>query len=179
MSLVRHVRLRVPSGSARPGPSIGQALGPLGINMAEFCKQFNERTVNLYEKDVPLGVRLAAMSDRSFTFQVRSPPTAYLIKRCLGKQNEKGPTAPSVDKPWGYITPEAVYEIAKLKQTGAFMAAFHLFLFAWLQLSVGMITYLISLFAQFSRAIFQLYISSRHNQMTNDGTCPWKELPGL
>jgi large subunit ribosomal protein L11 len=125
MSLVRHVRLRVPSGNARPGPSIGQALGPLGINMAEFCKQFNERTQDLYEKDVPLGVKLAAMSDRSFTFQVRSPPTAYLIKRCLGKQSEKGPSEPTIEKPWGYITPEAVYEIAKLKQTGTYIAVWH------------------------------------------------------
>ena len=122
MSLVRYVRLRVPSGNARPGPSIGQALGPLGINMAEFCKQFNERTEHVYEKDVPLGVKLAAMSDRSFSFQVRSPPTAYLIRRCLGRHNEKGPSEPNIETPWGYITPEAVYEIAKLKQTGMFFA---------------------------------------------------------
>ncbi|CAB9496814.1 50S ribosomal protein L11 [Seminavis robusta] len=116
MSLVRHVRLRVPCGSARPGPAIGQALGPLGINMAEFCKQFNERTEPMYEKDVPLSVKLNAMSDRTFTFQVRSPPTSYLIRRCMGKTNEKGPSEPNIEKPFGYITPEAVYEIAKLKQ---------------------------------------------------------------
>lgn len=115
MSLVRYVRLRVPSGSARPGPAIGQALGPLGINMAEFCKQFNERTESMYEKDIPLTVKLAAMSDRSFTFKVHSPPTSYLIRRSLGIHNEKGPSNPNIESPSAYITPEAVYEIAKIK----------------------------------------------------------------
>lgn len=60
MSVVlnRTVRLRVGAGAAKPGPAIGQALGPLGLNMAEFCKQFNDRTKN-YEKDVPLPVELS------------------------------------------------------------------------------------------------------------------------
>jgi len=114
MSFLRHVKLRVPSGSARPGPAIGQALGPLGINMAEFCKQFNEKTENMYEKGTPLGVRLSAFSDRSFKFDVRSPPTSYLILKAAGM--EKGPAQPSPDRASGYITPEAVYEIARLKQ---------------------------------------------------------------
>jgi large subunit ribosomal protein L11 len=114
MSFVRFVKLRVPAGSAKPGPAIGQALGPLGINMAEFCKQFNEKTVDVYEKDVPLSVRLSAMSDRSFTFQVKTPPTTYLIKRVVGM--DKGPSSPNPDAPVAYITPEAVYEIAKIKQ---------------------------------------------------------------
>mmetsp|Transcript_41585 Transcript_41585/g.71200 ORF Transcript_41585/g.71200 Transcript_41585/m.71200 type:complete len:158 (-) Transcript_41585:84-557(-) len=113
MSFVRHVKLRVPSGTARPGPAIGQALGPLGINMAEFCKQFNEKTESMYEKGVPLGVLLSAFTDRSFKFEVRSPPTSYLIKKCAGL--EKGPSNPSPEVPSGFITPEAVYEIAKMK----------------------------------------------------------------
>lgn len=54
---LRNVRLNVPAGSAKPGPALGQALGPLGLNMAEFCKQFNDRTKN-YEKDVPIPVIL-------------------------------------------------------------------------------------------------------------------------
>ena len=81
--------------------------------MAEFCKQFNERTEPLYERDVPLSVRLHAMSDRSFTFDIRSPPVSYVVKRASGIQ--KGPSNPSLDNPSGYITPEAVYEIAKIK----------------------------------------------------------------
>lgn len=55
MSLVRQVRLRVPAGSAKPGPAIGQALGPLGINMMEFCKKFNEETKNIVQ-DTPMPV---------------------------------------------------------------------------------------------------------------------------
>jgi large subunit ribosomal protein L11 len=114
MSFVRFVNLRVPAGAAKPGPAIGQALGPLGINMAEFCKQFNEKTEPIYERDVPLQVRLHAMSDRSFTFDVRSPPVTYLVKRVVGL--DKGPSTTSYDNPIGYITPEQVYEIAKIKQ---------------------------------------------------------------
>mmetsp|Transcript_25786 Transcript_25786/g.46609 ORF Transcript_25786/g.46609 Transcript_25786/m.46609 type:complete len:160 (-) Transcript_25786:1090-1569(-) len=115
MSLVRHVKLRVNAGVARPGPAIGQALGPLGINMAEFCKQFNEFTEPIYEKETPLQVQLAALSDRSFTFSVRTPPTSYLIKRAAGV--EKGPESVNPEVPIGYITPEAVYEIAKIKHS--------------------------------------------------------------
>jgi large subunit ribosomal protein L11 len=86
------------------------------LNMAEFCKQFNERTEPMYEKDIPLTVKLSALSDRSFTFQVHSPPTAYLIRRSLGIHNEKCPSNPNIENPSGSIAPEAVYEIAKLKQ---------------------------------------------------------------
>jgi len=113
MSFIRHVKLRVPSGTAKPGPAIGQALGPLGINMAEFCKAFNEKTESMYEKGVPLRVRLSAFSDRSFKFDVRSPSTSYLILKCAGM--EKGPANPNPEVPSGFITPEAVYEIAKIK----------------------------------------------------------------
>ena len=114
MSFVRAVRLKVPSCAARPGPAIGQALGPLGINMAEFCKQFNEVTESKgYVKDIPLSVTLNALSDRTFTFDVKTPPTSYLLKKAAGL--EKGPQEPNGEKASGYITPEMVYEIAKVK----------------------------------------------------------------
>lgn len=67
-----------------------------------------------YEKELPLAVQLKAMTDRSFTFEVRSPPTAFLIKRVIGM--EKGPTNPTPESASGYISPEAIYEIAKIKQ---------------------------------------------------------------
>jgi large subunit ribosomal protein L11 len=113
MSFVRFVNLRVPAASAKPGPAIGQALGPLGINMADFTRQFNEKSEPLYKKDIMLGVHLHAMSDRSFKFDIRSPSVSYLIKRVCGM--EKGPATPSADAPVAFITPEAVYEIAKIK----------------------------------------------------------------
>mmetsp|Transcript_10306 Transcript_10306/g.14560 ORF Transcript_10306/g.14560 Transcript_10306/m.14560 type:complete len:148 (-) Transcript_10306:157-600(-) len=114
MSFVRSIKLRVPAGAAKPGPAIGQALGPLGINMAEFCKQFNDKTRDMYEGDTPLGVILSAFNDRTFTFEVKSPPTSFLIKKASGIT--KGPTSPSPDVVHATITPEAVYEIAKIKQ---------------------------------------------------------------
>ena len=115
MSFVRAVRLRVPAGSAKPGPAIGQALGPLGINMAQFCKDFNEKSETMYKKDTPLRVELRAMSDRSFTFNVRSPPTSWLVRQAANVT--KGPTSPNATtRPVGYITPEAVYHIALMKQ---------------------------------------------------------------
>jgi large subunit ribosomal protein L11 len=116
MSFVRAVRLRVPAGNAKPGPAIGQALGPLGINMAQFCKDFNETSEQMYEKDTPLRVELRASSDRTYTFSVRSPPTAWLVQQAAGVP--KGPATPNQagEAPAGFITPEAVYHIAEMKQ---------------------------------------------------------------
>jgi large subunit ribosomal protein L11 len=82
--------------------------------MAEFCKQFNERTESLYEKDTPLSVSLAALTDRTFNFKVKSPPTSYLLKKAAGI--EKGAEKPAPDKATSFVTPEAIYEIAKVKQ---------------------------------------------------------------
>jgi len=75
--------LRVPSATAKPGPSIGQALGPLGVNMAQFVKEFNDRTKN-HIPEIPLPVKLTAFSDRTFSFECRTPPTSYMIKKCAG-----------------------------------------------------------------------------------------------
>ena len=115
MSFVRAVKLRVPACAARPGPAIGQALGPLGINMAEFCKQFNDKTESLgYKKDIPLSVTLNALSDRTFTFDVKTPPTSYLLKKAAGI--EKGPNSPNAEiSPHAFVTPEMIYEIAAVK----------------------------------------------------------------
>lgn len=114
MSLVRFVFLKVPAAAAKPGPAIGQALGPLGINMAQFCKEFNEKSEAVYKPEVPLTVRLHAMSDRTFKFDIRSPPVSYMIKQVCGI--EKGPSHANMENPTAYISPEAVYEISKIKQ---------------------------------------------------------------
>ncbi len=82
--------------------------------MAEFCKQFNDKTESMgYERDIPVSVTLNAMSDRTFTFDVKSPPTSYLLKKAAGM--DKGPMKPNGDNPAGFVTPEMVYEIAKVK----------------------------------------------------------------
>ena len=105
-------RLIINSGAAKPSPAIGQALGPLGVNMMEFCKQFNTRT-EPYRPDIPLPVFLTAFNDRSFHFNVRKPRTSWLIKNAAGV--EKGSSAPGTE--WvGTITVKHAYEIAKIKK---------------------------------------------------------------
>mmetsp|Transcript_1246 Transcript_1246/g.1293 ORF Transcript_1246/g.1293 Transcript_1246/m.1293 type:complete len:147 (+) Transcript_1246:54-494(+) len=115
---LRNVRLNVPAGSAKPGPALGQALGPLGLNMAEFCKQFNDRTKN-YEKDVPIPVILTAMSNRSFTFYCKTPTTSYLLFKCAGIK--KG-SETAVHKMVGKVHVKQIYEIAKIKQRDEHLA---------------------------------------------------------
>lgn len=83
--------------------------------MAQFCKDFNDKSGDIYEKDTPLRVELRAMSDRSYTFSIRSPPTSWLVKRAAGIT--KGPDSPNgMVEPAGYITPEMVHYIALIKQ---------------------------------------------------------------
>eukprot|EP00591_Stephanopyxis_turris_P011647 CAMPEP_0195519992 /NCGR_PEP_ID=MMETSP0794_2-20130614/15893_1 /TAXON_ID=515487 /ORGANISM="Stephanopyxis turris, Strain CCMP 815" /LENGTH=135 /DNA_ID=CAMNT_0040649253 /DNA_START=319 /DNA_END=726 /DNA_ORIENTATION=- len=83
--------------------------------MAQFCKEFNERSEKLYNKDTPLGVRLTALSDRTFQFDIRSPPTSFLVLRAAGLT--KGTSNPNPEaEAIGHITPEQVYEIARIKQ---------------------------------------------------------------
>ena len=93
MSVVRSVRLRVPAGAAKPGPAIGQALGPLGINMMEFCKAFNDSTIKLV-KETPMPVKLTAYSNRTFSFVVKSPPTSWFLKNAAGIQKVSKVTDP-------------------------------------------------------------------------------------
>ena len=122
VSLVRKVRLKVGAGAAKPGPAIGQALGPLGLNMAEFCKQFNESTKN-YEKEIPLPVELSAFSNRTFTFVVKTPPTSWFLKRCAGI--EDGSKRPGHDIV-GQVHVKQIYEIAKAKQADSHLAKIRL-----------------------------------------------------
>jgi len=112
ISLLRKVRLRIGAGAAKPGPAIGQALGPLGLNMADFCKQFNEST-KAHEKDIPIPVELSAFSNRTFTFQTKTPPTSWFLKKCAGiKMGSKRPGHETAGK----VHIKQIYEIAKKKQ---------------------------------------------------------------
>ena len=98
--------------TAKPGPGIGQALGPLGLNMAEFCKQFNDATKE-YEPNVPIPVELRAYSNRTFKFTLKSPSTSWMIKQCAGVQ--KGASRPGHETV-GQIHVKQLYEIATLKK---------------------------------------------------------------
>jgi large subunit ribosomal protein L11 len=106
-----YVKLQVPAGSANPSPPIGPALGQQGVNIMEFCKQFNAQTQKL-EKGLPIPVIITVYSDRSFTFIMKTPPASVLIRKSLGI--EKGSGAPNTNKV-GKITRKQLEEVARTK----------------------------------------------------------------
>ncbi|HEV2702725.1 MAG TPA: 50S ribosomal protein L11 [Steroidobacteraceae bacterium] len=107
-----YIKLQVPAGSANPSPPIGPALGQQGVNIMEFCKQFNAQTQKL-EKGLPIPVIITVYSDRSFTFIMKTPPASVLIRKAIGI--EKGSGAPNTNK-GGKITRKQIEEVAKTKQ---------------------------------------------------------------
>ena len=107
-----YVKLQVPAGSANPSPPIGPALGQQGVNIMEFCKQFNALTQKM-EKGLPIPVVITVYSDRSFTFIMKTPPASVLIRKSLGL--EKGSGTPNTAKV-GRISRKQLEEIAKAKQ---------------------------------------------------------------
>ena len=117
-----YIKLQVPAGSANPAPPIGPALGQQGVNIMEFCKQFNAQTAKV-EKGLPIPVVITVYSDRSFTFIMKTPPASVLIRKALGL--EKGSGTPNTAKV-GKITRAQLEEIARQKQpdlTAADLAA--------------------------------------------------------
>jgi large subunit ribosomal protein L11 len=107
-----YIKLQVPAGSANPSPPIGPALGQQGVNIMEFCKQFNAQTQKT-EKGLPIPVIITVYSDRSFTFVMKTPPAAVLIRKALGI--EKGSGTPNTAKV-GKISRQQLEEIARMKQ---------------------------------------------------------------
>jgi large subunit ribosomal protein L11 len=106
-----YIKLQVPAGSANPSPPIGPALGQHGVNIMEFCKQFNAQTQKL-EKGLPIPVIITVYSDRSFTFIMKTPPASVLIRKALGI--EKGSGTPNTSKV-GKISRKQLEEVAKTK----------------------------------------------------------------
>jgi large subunit ribosomal protein L11 len=106
-----YIKLQVPAGAANPSPPIGPALGQQGVNIMEFCKQFNAQTQKL-EKGLPIPVVITVYSDRSFTFIMKTPPAAVLIRKAIGI--EKGSGTPNTSKV-GKISRQQLEEIAKTK----------------------------------------------------------------
>jgi len=108
--LVKIVKLQIPAGKATPAPPVGPALGQAGINIMGFVKEFNERTA----KDVGLiiPVEVSVFQDRSFTFILKTPPAAILLKKAIGVESGSGePNKKKVGK----VTRAKVKEIAELK----------------------------------------------------------------
>ena len=105
------IKLQIPAGSANPAPPVGPALGQHGVNIMDFCKQFNEKTRKL-EQGVPIPVVITVFEDRTFTFITKMPPMSALIKKAAGLA--KGSGVPNKDKV-GKLNLKQVEEIAKTK----------------------------------------------------------------
>ena len=108
--VVNEIKLQIPAGKATPAPPVGTALGPAGINIVNFTKEFNDRTKN--QEGLVIPVVVTVYQDRSFTFITKSPPAAVLIKKACGV--EKGSGVPQKDKV-GSITRSQLEEIANMK----------------------------------------------------------------
>ena len=104
------VKLQLPAGKATPGPPVGSTLGPHGINIDGFTKEFNEKTASQAGLIIPVVITIYA--DRSFTFVLKTPPAVVLIKKAIGL--EKGSAAPNKTKV-GTITKAQIKQIAETK----------------------------------------------------------------
>ena len=107
-----YIKLQVKAGMANPSPPVGPALGQHGVNIMEFCKAFNAKTDSV-EKGLPIPVVITVYSDRSFTFETKTPPASVLIMKAIGIQ--KGSGVPNVNKV-GKITRAQLEEIATAKE---------------------------------------------------------------
>jgi large subunit ribosomal protein L11 len=106
-----YIKLQVPAGVANPSPPVGPALGQHGLNIMEFCKTFNAQTQDV-ENGMPLPVIITVYSDKSFTFEIKTPPAAVLLRKAAGVQ--KGSGTPNTDK-IGTVTRAQLEEIATTK----------------------------------------------------------------
>ncbi len=109
--VVGQVKLQLPAGKATPAPPVGPALGQHGVNIMEFCKQFNAKTSDQAGLIIPAVITVYA--DRSFTFELKTPPAAVLLKKAVGIESGSG--VPNKTKV-GKIARSKVREIAELKR---------------------------------------------------------------
>ncbi|MBK7860527.1 MAG: 50S ribosomal protein L11 [Archangiaceae bacterium] len=112
------VKLQIPAGKANPAPPIGPALGQQGVNIMEFCKQFNAATQAQMKESLIIPVIITVYADRSFTFILKTPPASVLLKKAAKLHTEKkkgsGAKKPGKEKV-GQVTKKQLEEIAKLK----------------------------------------------------------------
>jgi len=106
-----YIKLQVAAGKANPSPPVGPALGQHGVNIMEFCKAFNAKTDSM-EKGAPVPVIITVYADRSFTFETKTPPASYLLKKAAGLKS--GSARPNTDKV-GTVTRAQLEEIVATK----------------------------------------------------------------
>jgi large subunit ribosomal protein L11 len=108
--ITAQIKLHVPAGSANPAPPVGPALGQHGVNIMQFCKQFNDQTKN--RDGLILPVVISVFEDRTFSFIIKSPPSSVLLKRAANLAKASGTSGKEII---GKVTEKQVEEIAKLK----------------------------------------------------------------
>jgi large subunit ribosomal protein L11 len=109
--IVGYIKLQVPAGAANPSPPIGPALGQRGLNIMEFCKSFNAKTQDK-EKGMPIPVTITVFSDKSFAYEMKTPPASYFLKKAA--RVDGGSKAPGRDFR-GSVTKAQVRQIAEAK----------------------------------------------------------------
>ena len=107
-----YIKLQIGAGMANPSPPVGPALGQHGVNIMEFCKAFNAKTDSL-DKGAPVPVVITVYNDRSFTFESKTPPASYLLKKAAGIKSGSG--RPNTEKV-GTVTRAQLEEIVKMKE---------------------------------------------------------------
>ena len=110
--IVGYIKLQIPAGKANPSPPVGPALGQRGLNIMQFCKEFNALTQTM-EPGTPTPVVITAFGDRSFTFVTKTPPNTHFLKKAAGIQ--KGTTTPGKGAAVGRVTTAQLREIAEIK----------------------------------------------------------------
>ena len=108
--LVKKIKLQIPAGKATPAPPVGTVLGPAGINLQEFCTKYNDATKDKMGDILP--VEISVFDDRSFTFVIKTPPTAFLIKKVA--KIKKGSTK-GKDEVVATLSQDQLKEIAEIK----------------------------------------------------------------
>jgi large subunit ribosomal protein L11 len=106
-----YIKLQIPAGKANPSPPVGPALGQRGLNIMEFCKQFNAATQQM-EQGMPIPVVITAYSDRSFTFVTKTPPASYFLRKAAGIEKGSSTTGRGFV---GKVTTEQLRKIAEQK----------------------------------------------------------------
>jgi large subunit ribosomal protein L11 len=106
------IKLQVPAGKANPSPPVGPALGQHGLNIMEFCKAFNAKTQNT-EEGLPVPVIISVYTDKTFSFETKTTPASYLLKKAAGVESGSG--TPNTDKV-GKVTRAQMEEIARSKE---------------------------------------------------------------
>lgn len=109
--ILGYIKLQIPAGAANPSPPIGPALGQRGVNIMGFCKEFNARTGDM-EKNLPLPTVITVYQDKSFTFELKTPPATYFLKKAAGIQKGAKTTGREVA---GSVTKAQCANIAEMK----------------------------------------------------------------